>query len=174
MNRLLSRVSVSIFFCAVTTLCVWPMRYQEKAADNSCFANVNVEPVLVAFTTSKISKIAVWYKDIFGMEVVKEFAFPDGSVTGTLMRRGEFVVEVFRRDDAIAPVIVSPTSKQEQWAGVMKVGVYTDADLPSLKSCLKGKGVQAGRIFKDPLLNIDLLLVTDPEGNMVEVMSRHP
>lgn len=166
MNRFLTKFSLLVSLYTVGSL-------STLAVDNTCFKDVSIEPGFAAFTTTKTSKLADWYKSVFAMEVVKEFSFPDGSITGTLLRRGEFVAEVFRRDDALVPVNVSAGSKSEQWAGVMKVGIYTNADLTSLKTCLQEKGVQAGRIFKDPLLKVDLLLVKDPEDNMIEVITRH-
>jgi hypothetical protein len=54
----------------------------------------------------------------------------------------------------------------------MKFGIYTNADLPTLKKCLLNKGVNAGRIFSDEKLGIDLLQIVDPEGNIIEVISR--
>jgi hypothetical protein len=54
----------------------------------------------------------------------------------------------------------------------MKFGVYTNANLPTLKECLKQQAVNAGRIFNDEKLGIDLLQVTDPESNVLEIISR--
>ena len=146
----------------------------QSARAASCFADVQLEPGFVALTTGKHSELAAWYRQIFGLEIAKEFAFPDGKVTGVLMRKDEFVVEVFNRDDALEGATLVPAVKGEQWTGLMKFGVYSNADLLSLRQCLRGQGVEATRIFKDTNLNVDLLLVTDPEGNFIEIISRHP
>lgn len=60
-----------------------------------------------------------------------------------------------------------------QWKGFMKFGVYTNADLPTLKECLLSNGHIAGRIFSDEKLGIDLLLVIEPERNIIEIISRN-
>ena len=143
-----------------------------KNLKSTCFESVHIEPGFIAFSTSKNSQLGKWYQDVFGLEVVKEFAFPDGSVNGVLMKRNEFVVELFYRDNILERKTFKPESKTEQWKGVMKVGVYTNANLPKLKKCLKNRGLKAGRIFNDTTLNIDLLHVTDPEGNAIEIISR--
>lgn len=54
----------------------------------------------------------------------------------------------------------------------MKFGFYTDANQIDLKACLKSKNINAGRIFRDNILGIDLLQVIDPEGNILEIISR--
>lgn len=160
---------------ATSALCAIAASNSSNAAAEAgtCFAGVTIEPSFVAFTTTKNSNLGAWYKQTFGLETVKEFAFPDGSITGALMRRGEFVVEFFHRDDALVGAKIETEAKPEQWAGVMKFGIFTDADLPKLKSCLTAQGVEATRIFKDDNLGIDLLMVKDPENNMIEVIQRH-
>ena len=142
------------------------------AQSRSCFDKVKLEPSFIAFTTKKNSKLGDWYKSTFGLKIVKEFSFPDGAVTGVLMQKGEFVVEVFNRDDALEGRDYAHNSRPEQWRGIMKFGVYTDANLLDLKRCLKDQGVRAGRIFNDKKLGIDLLQVTDPEQNVLEIISR--
>jgi hypothetical protein len=143
-----------------------------SAQSQSCFDQVTLEPSLIAFTTTKHSKLADWYQRILGLEITKEFSFPDGTVTGTLMHKDEFVVEVFNRDDALEGLDYVPAASPEQWRGVLKFGVYSNANLPILKQCLEDQGVKAGRIFNDKKLGIDLLQVVDPEMNVLEIISR--
>jgi hypothetical protein len=155
-----------IFICFTLSL---PKAY---AQNSTCFSKVIIEPSFIAFTTTKESKLADWYQSTFGLKTVKKFAFPDGTVNGLLMQKGEFVVEVFNRDDALQASDYVQNSKPEQWRGVMKFGIYTNANLPMLKQCLINQGVQAGRIYNDTKLNIDLLQVIDPEQNILEIISR--
>jgi len=138
----------------------------------NCFANVTIEPGFVAFTTHKKSTLDQWYRRVFNLKTIKEFSFPDGSVDGLLMRRDEFVVEVFKRDDVLQGKTLKPKAKPSQWAGVKKVGIYSNAKLDTLKLCLLQQGVQAGRIYDDKNLGIRLLHVTDPESNNLEIISR--
>lgn len=141
-------------------------------ADSSCFANVMIEPGFVAFTTHKTSTLDQWYRRVLNLETVKEFSFPDGTVDGILMKNKEFVVEIFKRDDILQGETYKPKAKPSQWAGVKKVGIYSNANLDTLKQCLIQKGVQAGRIYDDINLGIRLLQVTDPESNSLEIISR--
>ena len=145
----------------------------QKKEPNNCLNNVYLEPSFIAFTTHKNSELGNWYKNTFGLKIVKEFAFPDGSATGILMKKGEFVVEIFFRNDALKKSELKQGSNSEQWSGFMKFGFYTDANLVTLKACLKSKNINAGRIFKDDNLGVDLLQVIDPEGNILEIISRH-
>lgn len=145
----------------------------QKKELNNCLDKVHLEPSFIAFTTHKNSELGNWYKNTFGLEIVKEFSFPDGSATGILMKKKEFVVEIFFRNDALIKSKLKPDSNSEQWSGFMKFGFYTDANLVTLKACLKNKDINVGRIFKDDNLGVDLLQVIDPEGNILEIISRH-
>ena len=156
----------------VLSICFTLVGTNLYAQSRSCFEELKLEPSFIAFTTKKHSKLAGWYKRVFGLETAKEFAFPDGTVTGVLMHKGEFVIEVFNRDKALEGHDYVPDAVPEQWLGVSKFGVYTNADLPNLKQCLEDQGVKAGRIFKDKNLGIDLLQVVDPELNVLEIISR--
>ena len=156
----------------VLCVCLALISTNIHAQAQSCFDEVNLEPGFIAFTTRKHSKLADWYKRIFGLETVKEFSFPDGAVTGVLMHKEEFVVEVFNRNDALEGHDYVPNSMPEQWQGFTKIGVYTNANLLILKKCLEDRGVKAGRIFSDKKLGIDLLQVVDPELNVLEIISR--
>ena len=156
----------------VTALIISFNALGQKNELNNCLSNVELEPSFIAFTTHKNSELGEWYKNTFGLEIVKEFAFPDGSATGVLMRKGEFVVEIFYRNDALKTSDFKPDSNAEQWSGFMKFGCYTNANLIDLKACLENKNINAGRIFRDDNLGIDLLQVIDPEGNTLEIISR--
>gem|GEM_PF-2433695 len=168
-SRLTGGSTISL---GVLSVCLALVSTNLSAQSQSCFDEVKLEPSFIAFTTNKQSKLADWYKRVFGLETVKEFSFPDGSVTGVLMHKEEFVVEVFNRDNALDGHNYVPDAVPEQWLGVSKYGVYTNADLPILKQCLEDQGVKAGRIFKDKKLGIDLLQVVDPELNVLEIISR--
>lgn len=144
----------------------------QKNELNNCLNKISLEPSFIAFTTHKNSELGEWHKNTFGLEIVKEFAFPEGSITGVLMRKGEFVVEIFYRNDALKKSGLEPDSNAEQWSGFMKFGFYTDANLIDLKACFIRKNINAGRIFKDDNLGVDLLQVIDPEGNVLKIISR--
>ena len=147
---------------------------QTTPQSQHCFSGVQLEPSFIAFTTSAGSRLDEWYKDTFALEVAKTFASPDGRMSGVLMHRDEFIVEIFYLADVLSRNEFAPTSNPSQWEGIRKFGVYSDADLLVLKQCLIDQGVNAGRIFKDDNLNVDLLLVTDPEQNTIEIIRRHP
>jgi hypothetical protein len=137
----------------------------KKTPSQNCFKNIYIEPSFIAFSTTKGSDLGNWYQKVFNLETVKEFAFPDGSVTGKLLRKKDFVVELFFREKIYDPKKYVQKSTSEEWKGVMKFGIYTNANLTSLKKCLKENNVNAGRIFNDKNLGIDLLYVKDQEGN---------
>lgn len=156
----------------ITTLLISFNAIGQKKEINNCISEILLEPSFIAFTTHKNSELGEWYKNTFGLEIVKEFAFPDGNITGVLMRKGAFVVEIFYRNDALKKSDLMPDSNVKQWSGFMKFGFYTDANLIDLKACLIRKNINAGRIFRDDNLGVDLLQVIDPEGNVLEIISR--
>jgi hypothetical protein len=141
-------------------------------SNDKCFEDIKLEANFIAFTTKKNSSLADWYQHLFGLNTVKEFAFPDGKTTGVLMHKDDFVIEVFFKEDILRGKALLPQSSTEQWQGVNKVGIFTNANLPTLKECLGRIGVNAGRIWQDKNLPIHLLQVTDPDGNVLEIISR--
>ena len=142
-----------------------------KKSDN-CFSSYELYAGFIAFTAPKGSNLGEWYKSTFNLEIVKEFSFSDRGVTGILMRNNELVIEVFYRNETFDHIDLVPESKKNQWVGVQKSGIYTNADLPELKQCLIEQGVKAGRIWKDKLLELDLLQVIDPNNNILEIIQR--
>lgn len=143
-----------------------------QAQASSCFDNHTLEPNFIALATDSNSSLANWYQQTFALETVKTFTFSDGSVTGKLMRKGYFVVEVFARKKIFDRNDYQDSSSAEHWRGVMKFGFYTDAELPKLKQCLISKGIKASRIYHDENLKVDLLQVLDPENNILEIIQR--
>lgn len=133
--------------------------------DTSCFKNIKLSSSFIALETDFDSDLHHWYKEIFQLEMVKEFTFPDGNTKGVLMKRDDFVVEVFNKKQLNESV-------QAKVRGVMKFGFFTNANLQDLQTCLKTKKIKAKRIFKDKNLKASLLLVEDPEGNHFEVITK--
>ena len=158
MNKLIiTSTLLSLFFLS-----------QNKAyANNNCFENIELAPSFIAFKTHRKSTLGQWYQQTFGLTVAKSFQFPDGSAHGVLMNKKDFIVEVFYRDD-----IKKSNDSLSIQKGVMKFGIFTNANLVTLKACLLKSGVKAGRIFKDENLNINLLSVKDPENNSIEIIAR--
>ena len=149
-----------------------PIGTDAYAQSGTCFDDIKLEPAFLAFTSNKDSELGDWYLRLFGLEIAKEFSSPDGAVTGVLMHKGEFIVEVFYRADLLQTSDQTHESSSMPRRGVMKVGIFTDANLLDLRQCLKEQGTNAGRIFNDEKLGIDLLLVTDPDQNVLEIISR--
>ena len=142
------------------------------ADSGSCFDAIKIEPSFIALDSSKDSALGAWYQELFGLKIAKEFSFPDGSVTGVLMHKGDFIVEIFYRADVPPASGATSESSAIRRHGVFKVGVFTDANLLDLQQCLKERGADAGRLFEDKKLRINLLQVTDPEKNILEIISR--
>jgi len=131
-----------------------------------CFAEISLPAHFIALDTKFDSKLADWYRQVFHLKTVKSFTFPDGNTKGVLMKRGDFVVEIFNKK-----ALNVPQHKPREQPGVMKFGFYAQAELTWLQTCLKQHGITAPRIFQDENLAAGLLLVADPEGNMFEVIS---
>jgi len=58
---------------------------------NNCLNKIYLEPSFIAFTADKKNELAEWYKNTFGLEIVTESAFPKGSTSEVLIRKGEFI-----------------------------------------------------------------------------------
>ena len=119
------------------------------ARPGSCFDSVKIEPGFIAINSNTDSELGDWYQSLFGLEIVKEFSFPDSAAAGVLMHRGEFIIEIFYWADVLQLSGDTHRHSAAQRHGVTKVGVFTDANLLDLQQCLNEKGVNAGRIFSD-------------------------
>ncbi|TBW27387.1 VOC family protein [Gramella sp. KN1008] len=153
-----------IFLILVTT--AFSQAPVEKPHD--CFNELKFESGFIAITTHYNSELAKWYEESFGMNSIKEFTSKDGRSFGIILRRDQFVVEIIHAKE----LKENQGPSSEVRSGLLKFGVYVNADLFSLKDCLLKEGVKAGRIFRDEELGEELLLVRDPEGNMIEIISR--
>ena len=47
----------------------------EKVNSQNCVDKISIEPSFIAFTTKKDSNLGEWYKNTFGLKIVKEFDF---------------------------------------------------------------------------------------------------
>ncbi len=159
-------------FAQAQSKAIPPLLIQAATPSVKCFDDVKIEASFIAFTTAKTSSLANWYQELFTLSTVKEFAFPDGKTTGILMNNDDLIVEVFFKKDVLIPEEQVPQSTAGQWQGVNKVGIFTNANLPALKQCLIKAGVNATRIWHDKNLAIDLLQIIDPDGNLLEIITR--
>ncbi|MGJ8563922.1 MAG: VOC family protein [Alphaproteobacteria bacterium] len=150
-----------------------PDQINEVTASPSCLSGIELPSMFIALTSNFESELGSWYSQLFDLEVVKEFQSPDGDMRGTLMRRGNFVVEIFYQKKLNDRNSFVQNSQPSQWKGYRKTGVYVDANIRQLKDCFLENGISAGRIFRDDNLNIDLLLVRDPEDNIIEMIEKH-
>jgi len=161
--RMLKQIAIGLI--AVSCFVVMPTHAEQKKK-NSCFEGVVFSPSFIALETSFNSDLQLWYKKVFQLDTVKEFTFPDGKTKGSLMKRGDFIVEVFNKSSL-------DTNQQEKGLGVMKFGFFVKTDLDNLKSCLISQNINAKRIFNDKNLKARLLLIEDPEGNHFEVITKN-
>ena len=133
---------------------------------NNCFADIHLSDNFIAIQTSFDSKLSDWYQELFQLEAVKKITFPDGKTKMSLMKKNNFIVEVFNKKS-----IKSLEAKKSSDKGYLKFGIFSNANLEDLKKCLVQKNIHATRIFKDENLKLDLLSIKDPEGNYFEVIS---
>lgn len=170
-SHMIKKYLISLVLLITVSVCFSQISKDEH---QNCLDNHKIESGFIAITTHENSDLAEWYQNSFGMEQVKYFESADGNSRGVILRKDKFVVEIIFRRDLVKRKAVRPQVKNEEWDGLLKFGVYTDANLLELKDCLLRNGINAGRIFKDKELKEDLLLVRDPEGNMMELISRSP
>jgi hypothetical protein len=156
---------IAIGLIAVSYFVVMPT-HAEKKKKNSCFESIVFSPSFIALETSFNSDLQLWYKNVFQLDTVKEFTFSDGRTKGSLMKRGDFIIEVFNKS-SLEP------SQKENSLGVMKFGFFVKTNLDDLKNCLISQNISAKRIFNDKNLSARLLLIEDPEGNHFEVIVKN-
>jgi hypothetical protein len=135
-------------------------------SNKNCFTNINLSDNFIAIETTFDSNLADWYQDLFQLETVKKITFPNGNTKMALMKKNNFIVEIFNKK-----LITSLETKNSNDKGYMKFGIFSNANLADLKTCLIQNNIKATRIYKDDNLKLDLLSVKDPEGNYFEIIS---
>lgn len=156
------------FLLLITLSLVTITGFAEKDSHNNknCFNDIKLSANFIAIETSFDSGLADWYQELFQLETVKKITFPDGNTKMALMKKNNFIVEVFNKKS-----ITSLETKSQNNQGYLKFGVFSDANLANLKKCLVQNNIKATRIYKDDNLKLDLLSVKDPEGNYFEIIS---
>jgi hypothetical protein len=153
-------LALTVFLCGLSATV---SAQNTDVKNGQCFKNTNFAPTFFALNSKEGSHLGSWYKSVFGLQTVKEFALPNGTATGELMKNNHLAIEIF--------YLSQLNSLDGPSKGYMKIGIHQDSNLQTLKSCLLGIGVAAGRIFEDENLNLDLLYVTDPDGNGLEIIA---
>lgn len=144
MNRLTLAVALALWFAPI----------QAATADARTF---------VAVETADIARAEAWYADVFDARLVNSFSEP--TYEQRILRGNDLIVELVQRKPPREP-------HSAEALGLMKAGVVVD-DFEARFQRWQGEGVRMlGRRIHDDALNLDTILLVDPDGNMIQIFGR--
>jgi predicted enzyme related to lactoylglutathione lyase len=117
----------------------------------------------VAVETTDMERAQAWYAGVFEAELVNSFSQP--TYEQRILRGGDLIIELVQRIPAREPATPDRT-------GLMKSGVVVD-DFDARFARWQAEGVtMLGRRIHDDALGLDTILLSDPDGNMIQVFGR--
>jgi methylmalonyl-CoA/ethylmalonyl-CoA epimerase len=130
-----------------------------------------LRPHHVALSVGDLEASIAWYRDVLGFELDRVVDVPEDTGKVALIRRGDFVLELFCIPGA-APL---PDERRYPWSDIRTHGVkhvaYAVADIYVLMDELKRKGVD---VVWDTRVHDGVVcaFVRDNSGNLVEFVDR--
>lgn len=129
-------------------------------------------PAFVALSVTDLDARAEWYGRTLGLEVVREFEAPNGSVRGRLLRVGDVVVELLESNDPIGRDPAYPEARDFRFLGLFKSGVFVKG-IEAFHGSLVSSGVTTDdRIGTDEVLGMRTFVFRDPDGNRLQAFER--
>ncbi|MUP46600.1 hypothetical protein E0K83_12725 [Gramella sp. BOM4] len=125
----------------------------------------------IAINTDGFNDLERWYAAVLGFDRVKRFKSKDRLSSGVILKKDGFILEIITPNGQMQnnPIKKNEAAKSK---GILKFGIFTSTSLDELKTCLTKAGINSGRIFHDKELEIRLLLLEDPDGNMIEIINK--
>lgn len=126
----------------------------------------SVQGGFVAIRTVNLPRLAHWYRDSLGFEIV--MSQPAGP---TLLRRGSAVLEMI--ETVVSPGDGQTSAAQDlAVAGPYKFGFVVD-DFDKLVAGLNNRGVPLlGKVITSDVDGMRLLAIADPDGNLLQFFGR--
>lgn len=134
-------------------------------------ASFGLRPDHAGISVGDLEASIAWYRDMLGFELVRVLDIPQGTGRVALMRRGDFILELFCVPGA-APL---PEGRRHPATDLQTHGVkhvaYAVADIRALMEDLKAKGAD---VVWDVVVHDDspCAFVRDNTGNLVEFIER--
>lgn len=116
----------------------------------------------IAVETGDIAAAEAWYSRTFEAVVVSSFS--EAAYEQRVLRGADVIVEMVQRIPARPPT--------GEGAEIMKAGVVVD-DLDARVARWRTEGVEfLGRRIHDEALDLDAVLILDPDGNLIQIFGR--
>jgi predicted enzyme related to lactoylglutathione lyase len=114
----------------------------------------------VAVEAADVEVSTAWYAQTFEARLVNTISRP--AFEARVLESADLIIEVLQRTPPMPP-------RPAQSQGLFKSGVVVD-DLDSRMARWTAEGVRMrGERFHDPALNLDAILLLDPDGNRIQV-----
>lgn len=131
-----------------------------------------IKPFMVGISVADMDKMTAWYVDNLGFTVTKEVPMGQGGGKVRFIEAGEQRIElIWAPGSGPRPKAAMPPA-HTALHGVVQIAMEVP-DLDAAKAFLASKGVKPGLdITPIPPLGIRIMFLSDPEGNLVELVQK--
>lgn len=130
-------------------------------------------PAFLAISVSDLEAATAWYRQVLGVEPVREVASADSVLRARLLFFDPVAIELIHHRATLSKgEILDPGAHRFQIQGIVKAGIFVD-DIDRLHQHLREQGVNTdARIGVDSLIGARFFVFRDPDGNSIQVFER--
>ncbi len=130
--------------------------------------NLELSDGFAAFIVKDIQQSITWYNKSFGFELINETHLEDRGIKMANLGLGNTKIELIE-----SATVIDPLDNQKGLVlGIFKVG-YVVSNFDAWKDHLLNLGLISERlVVTDPVTNIRTLIITDPDGNRIQLFEK--
>ena len=140
-----------------------------------CWQAAAPTPYWAGLTVKDAQASAEWYRDRLGFEIFDRMSFVKQGVEIRFLKLRDFHLELVQRSDSFAVAErIAEDFQPSQVRGYFKLG-FRVADIDRLVDDLRQQGVVLfGEIFDDERFGARMVLIKDPDGNLIQLFEPKP
>jgi hypothetical protein len=127
----------------------------------------------IALSVASTAASSAWYEQLFNMKLVKEIKPADQSVHIRIIGNENLTIEIIQLNNSKSLADCSlPQGETHRLKGIFKTGLYVK-DIEWAEKYFRGKNVPIRHsIFEDSEMQIRSFIMTDLDGNMIQILQQ--
>lgn len=124
-------------------------------------------PYFSAVIVKDLDVSVKWYSSVFGLKTKEVMEDPNGAYRVSILESDGYLVELLQLKESVAKEEVLKGKQEVRLQGHFKQG-FRVQNMDEVLKHLSGLNVDVSRIFRDKKNGKRNLLVTDPDGNLLQ------